>query len=102
MHPLDFRATGLRRQHRLGLGQPAGWPSCPTYQNAAPGETGFASETATATGISKRSINRSVSRVEAIPGDIRAIIKGTKLDTGTYLDSLKGMEPDEQRAKPSP
>jgi hypothetical protein len=30
---------------------------------------------------------------------IRAIIKGTKLDTGTYLDSRKGMEPDEQRAK---
>ncbi len=36
---------------------------------------------------------------DAIPADIRAIIKGTKLDTGTYLDSLKGMTPDEQRTK---
>jgi hypothetical protein len=28
-----------------------------------------------------------------IPGDIRAIIKGTKLDTGSFRDSLYGMEP---------
>ena len=33
------------------------------------------------------------------PADIRAIIKYTKLDTGVYLDSIKGMEPDDQREK---
>ena len=60
---------------------------------------GFASETAAATGINKSTVNRALSRANAIPGDIRAIIKYTKLDTGTYLDSLKGMEPDDQREK---
>ncbi len=62
---------------------------------------GFASETAEATGVTKRAVNKAIARTEAIPGDIRAIIKGTKLDTGTYLDSLKGMDPDEQRAQDS-
>jgi len=38
-------------------------------------------------------VNRALSRAKAIPADIRDQIKGTKLDTGTYLDWLKGMEP---------
>ncbi len=42
-------------------------------------------------------VNRALSRAKAIPADIRDQIKGTKLDTGTYLDSLKGMDPDDQR-----
>ncbi len=62
---------------------------------------GFAQETADATGVSHDTVSRAVSRAKAIPGDIRAIIKGTRLDTGTYLDSLKGMEPDDQRAQDS-
>lgn len=43
-------------------------------------QKGFASDTAKKTGMSKRAINLATSRTEAIPGDIRAIIKGTKLD----------------------
>ncbi len=69
----------------------------PKPQGGRPTE--FASETAETTGVPKRSINRALSRAKAIPADIRAIIKYTKLDTGTYLDSLKGMEPDDQREK---
>ena len=34
-----------------------------------------------------------------IPPDIRDQIKGTKLDKGVYLDSIKGLEADEQRAQ---
>jgi hypothetical protein len=49
--------------------------------------------------VNKSTVTRAISRAKAISGDIRAIIKGTKLDTGVYLDSLKGMGPDEQRAK---
>ncbi len=60
---------------------------------------GFASETADATGVSKRAIQLATSRAKSIPADIRDTIKGTALDTGTYLDSIKGMEPEEQRAK---
>jgi len=46
------------------------------------------------TGMSKRTINEHLSRAKAIPEDVRDQIKGTKLDTGTYLDWLKGMDPD--------
>ena len=43
---------------------------------------GFASDTADATGVSKSTVNRATSRAKTIPGDIRAIIKGTHLDRG--------------------
>ncbi len=62
-------------------------------------ERGFAAETAAATGLSKATINRDLARTEGIIQELRDQIKGTKLDTGTYLDSIKGMEPDEQREK---
>ncbi len=58
---------------------------------------GFATDTAKKTGVSKRAINLATSRAKAIPEDVFAMIKGTKLDTGTYLDWLKGMDPDDQR-----
>ncbi len=58
---------------------------------------GFATDTAKKTGVSKRAINLATARAKAIPEDVFAMIKGTKLDTGTYLDWLKGMEPDDQR-----
>jgi hypothetical protein len=67
------------------------------YKSPPKQEKGFAADTAEKTGMSKATINRALSRAEAIPGDIRAIIKGTKLDTGVYLDSLKGMDPEDQR-----
>jgi len=60
---------------------------------------GFAADTAKATGMSKRTINEHLARTKAIPADVRDMIKGTRLDTRVYLDSLKGMEPDDQRAK---
>ena len=59
----------------------------------------FAAETAEATGVSKRAVQLATSRAKSIPADIRDTIKGTALDTGVYLDSIKGMEPEEQRAK---
>lgn len=60
---------------------------------------GFAAETAKATGVAKASVNRAISRADAIPLSVRAKIKGTKLDTGVYLDSLKKLSADEQWAK---
>ncbi len=58
---------------------------------------GFAADTAEKTGMSKRAINLALSRTKDIPEDVRDQIKGAKLDTGTYLDWLKGMDPDDQR-----
>ena len=63
------------------------------------GNKGFASDTADKTGISKRTINEAISRAENIPEDIRDLICGTDLDTGVYLDSLKKLDPDEQRKR---
>ncbi len=73
----DKRDTGASCTSIKGPGQPKG----------------FAAETAEKTGVAKSTVTRALSRAKAIPGDIRAIIKRTKLDTGVYLDSLKGMEP---------
>ena len=81
------------------VAQPAP-PEKPVGNKSPPKQKkGFAAETAGATGLSKATINRAVSRGEAIPDDVLGQIKGTKLDTGVYLDSLKGMEPEDQRAK---
>ena len=85
-----------KREELWGLREVSG-KVCPKPQGGRP--EGFASDTAAKTGVSKRAVNLATSRAKAIPGDIRAIIKGTKLDTGVYLDSLKGMEPEDQRAK---
>lgn len=60
--------------------------------------TEFASQTANATGADKRTINRAVSRAESIPQDVRDRIRGTHLDTGTFLDSLKPLTHEEQHA----
>ena len=96
----EFDVAQLEPPEKSEVGE----PTCPTHdatgRKKTPQQTkGFASDTAEKTGISKRSINRSLSRADAIPSDIRDTIKGTHLDTGVYLDSLKGMEPEEQRAK---
>ena len=48
---------------------------------------GSASETAEATGVSKRAVQLATSRAKEIPSDIRDQIKGTKLDTGVQLDA---------------
>ena len=67
------------------------------YKKPPKQKKGFAADTAEKTGMSKREINRAKSRTEKIPEDVRDTIKGTNLDTGTYLDWLKGMDPDDQR-----
>ncbi len=58
---------------------------------------GFAADTAEKTGTSKSAVHVALSRGKNIPADILALIKGTKLDKGVYLDSLKGLEPDKQK-----
>ncbi len=73
--------------------KPVGYKSPPEQQK------GFAADTAEKTGMSKRAVNLATSRANSIPSDIRDTIKGTKLDTGVYLDSLKGMEPEERHLR---
>ncbi len=77
-----------------------GSPEKPVGNKSPPKQKkGFAASTAVATGMSKAAINIALSRIKKIPEDVRDQIKGTKLDTGTYLDWLKGIDPDDQRAQ---
>lgn len=59
---------------------------------------GFVSEMAEKTGMSKRSIQLSIERAEKIPEDVRDMIRGTHLDRGAYLDRIKNLDDEDQRA----
>ena len=49
---------------------------------------GYASATAKATGKSKKHINQAIRRATEVCQEARDLIRGTKLDTGSYLDSI--------------
>lgn len=71
--------------------------------NSVPTLTGrgnkqFAAETAEATGVSKRMVNKATSRAEQVSEEARDVIRGTKLDTGVFLDELKGVAGEWQAA----
>lgn len=56
----------------------------------------FAEDQASKTGSNVRSIQRDASRGEHVSPAALDIIRGTKLDTGRFLDVLKGLGPKEQ------
>jgi len=58
----------------------------------------FVSATAASTGKSSPTIYRDVQRGTNIIPEALGMIEGTKLDTGLYLDKIKGLRPNEQVA----
>lgn len=56
----------------------------------------FAAATAEATGRDQRTVQRDAERGEKVLDEVLDLIRGTKLDTGTYLDKLKRMPGNEQ------
>lgn len=56
----------------------------------------FDVETAKVSGQSERAVRRDAERGEKVIDEAIALIRGTKLDTGSYLDRLKGLRPNEQ------
>ena len=56
----------------------------------------FADETAAATGRDASTIRRDASRGEKVIPEVIDMIRGTKLDTGTYLDQIKRLPPNDQ------
>lgn len=60
--------------------------TCATLADTGRGNTQFASETASVTGKDKSTINRAVRRATEVCQEARDLIRGTKLDTGAYLD----------------
>lgn len=60
------------------------------------GQPTFADDQAEKTGQSARLVRRDAERGAKISDEALAIIKGTKADTGTVLDRLKTLTPDQQ------
>lgn len=58
----------------------------------------FTADTAAKTGQSERAIQRDAERGEKVIPEVLAMITGTKLDTGTYLDKIKNLSPNDQVA----
>lgn len=56
----------------------------------------FTADTAKATGQSERTVQRVAERGDKILPEVLDMIRGTKLDTGTYLDKLKALPGSEQ------
>jgi ParB-like chromosome segregation protein Spo0J len=56
----------------------------------------FDEATAKATGQSERAVRRDAERGEKVIPEVIDLIRGTKLDTGIYLDKLKKLSPNDQ------
>lgn len=56
----------------------------------------FTAETASVTGRSERAVQRDAERGEKVIDEVLDMIRGTALDTGTYLDKIKRLPPNEQ------
>lgn len=59
----------------------------------------FTADTAAKTGQSERAVQRDAERGAKISERALSLVKGTHLDTGKYLDGLKGVAPDAQVEK---
>lgn len=59
-------------------------------------DASFTADTAASTGKSERAIQRDAERGEKVIDEVLTLIRGTKLDTGTYLDKLKKLDPNDQ------
>ncbi|TIO15603.1 MAG: hypothetical protein E5X86_19725 [Mesorhizobium sp.] len=58
----------------------------------------FAQDTAEKTGQTDRIVRMHAERGEKVIDEVINLIRGTKLDTGTYLDKLKKLSPNDQVA----
>jgi len=65
---------------------------------ATPEGQRFTKATASVVGLSERAVQLAAERGEKVIPEVMAMIRGTHLDSGTYLDKLKKMPPNEQLA----
>lgn len=61
--------------------------------------SGWLDDLVAQTGRSRRSLQLAAERAEKIAPDVLNLVKHTNLDTGAYLDRLKVLGHEEQRAK---
>lgn len=80
------QAEHLAKRKELWGARDLGGASCPTKPQH---QKQFASATADATGVDKRTVNRATARAESVTQEARDIVRGTKADTGVFLEALK-------------
>lgn len=56
----------------------------------------FAEDQAAVTGVDARTVRRDAERGEKVCDEALNLIRGTRFDTGAYLDRLKSLTPEEQ------
>lgn len=62
-------------------------------------DASFTADTAAKTGQSERKVQRAAERGEKVCPAAMDLIRGTRLDTGVYLDQIKKLEPEDQVAR---
>lgn len=93
------KQTARRKALYLELHPETGHGGDRTKQDDNLSSCSFADATADITGRDKRSVQRDAERGEKVAADVLAQVTGTDLDRGNYLDKLKALPVDEQRAK---
>src|SRR5690606_36373943 len=56
----------------------------------------FTADTAARTGQSERTVQRDAERGQKVIPEVMELVKGTRLETGAYLDKLKTFSPNDQ------
>lgn len=64
--------------------------------SATPDTPRFTKATAAVTGQSERTVRLDAERGEKVCDQAMTLLRGTSLDTGTYLDRIKNLQPSEQ------
>ena len=59
----------------------------------------FSDEQAEKTGQSARGVRRDAERGEKVCDDALRLVRGTRLDTGAFLDRIKNLAPEQQVAR---
>lgn len=87
------KAIYLELHPETDHGGNAGGPSGQFVHTEA---SSFAAETAKVIGKDERTVRRDVARGEKVIPEVIDLIRGTKLDSGVYLDRLKKLTPNDQ------
>lgn len=102
LSPADRAMFTKRRKDAYEAKHPetrAGVAGGKARQGAAADNLSFAADTAAATGVDERTVRRDAERGEKISDEALQLVRGTRFDTGVYLNSIKAMSPDEQLAR---
>ena len=100
--PAEMARHLARREVLWGEREKVGGKSLPTQVDATGRKKSpqqqkeFAADTATKTGVSKRSTNQHLARAKALGEDIESVVR-TSLDSGVELDALAKLAPEQRK-----